>query len=377
MSNIIDFSINLLETEIDDVIFQTNQFLTDGDFIGAQGPFWWILQISMALGACFSLVVAAGMVYKMLVKKEGIDALKIIRVIGIATVMLLWYPPSKSGVGVGLGNGDWCILDGLAYIPNAIGSYTHDLYMAEASQVQATYNEVQQKIYERDSIAAPKLAEVAAAQEQIAKTAQKVGEKGAADVEKEKKETEQAMEMLTVTTAGGTVIFIDKILLFLAMVMYRIGWWGTIYAQQLLLGMLTIFGPIQWAFSILPKYEGAWAKWVTRYLVTHFYGAMLYFVGFYVLLLFDIVVNIQSLDLSAIIASDETMQEYLKNSFFTCGYMLAASVVSLKCLSMVPDLASWMIPEGDTAFSIRSFGEGVANGVRGPLTGIARKANPL
>lgn len=42
--------------------------------------------------------------------------------------------------------------------------------------------------------------------------------------------------------------------------------------------MLTIFGPIQWAFSLLPKWEGAWAKWLIRYLTVHFYGAMLYFV---------------------------------------------------------------------------------------------------
>lgn len=37
-----DFGINLLEEEIDDVIFQTNEFLTDATFTGAQGPFWWL-----------------------------------------------------------------------------------------------------------------------------------------------------------------------------------------------------------------------------------------------------------------------------------------------------------------------------------------------
>lgn len=47
--------------------------------------------------------------------------------------------------------------------------------------------------------------------------------------------------------------------------------------------MLTIFGPIQWAFSLLPKWEGAWAKWLIRYLTVHFYGAMLYFGSFYYL----------------------------------------------------------------------------------------------
>lgn len=40
-----DFGINLLEEEIDDVIFQTNEFLTDATFTGAQGPFWWLLVV--------------------------------------------------------------------------------------------------------------------------------------------------------------------------------------------------------------------------------------------------------------------------------------------------------------------------------------------
>ena len=124
--------------------------------------------------------------------------------------------------------------------------------------------------------------------------------------------------------------------------------------------MLTIFGPIQWAFSLLPKWESSWAKWLTRYLTVHFYGAMLYFVGFYVLLLFDIVLCIQVENLTAITASEQTMAAYLQNSFFSAGYLMAASIVALKCLNLVPDLAAWMIPEGDTAFSTRNFGEGVA-----------------
>ena len=90
------------------------------------------------------------------------------------------------------------------------------------------------------------------------------------------------------STSAGLVMLIDKIIMLIALITFRIGWWGTIYCQQILLGMLTIFGPIQWAFSLLPKWEGAWAKWIIRYLTVHFYGAMLYFVGFYVLLLFDV-----------------------------------------------------------------------------------------
>lgn len=46
-----DFGINLLEEEIDDVIFQTNEFLTDATFTGSQGPFWWLLVVSTILSA--------------------------------------------------------------------------------------------------------------------------------------------------------------------------------------------------------------------------------------------------------------------------------------------------------------------------------------
>lgn len=42
-----DFGINLLEEEIDDVIFQTNEFLCDATFTGSQGPFWWLLKTAI------------------------------------------------------------------------------------------------------------------------------------------------------------------------------------------------------------------------------------------------------------------------------------------------------------------------------------------
>ena len=42
-SNILsDFGINILEQEIDDVIFQTNEVLCDATFTGSPGPFWWL-----------------------------------------------------------------------------------------------------------------------------------------------------------------------------------------------------------------------------------------------------------------------------------------------------------------------------------------------
>ena len=145
-----DFGINILEEEIDDVIFQTNEFLCDATFTGTQGPFWWILQMSMALAALFSIVVAAGMAYKMMVKHEPLDVMKLFKPLAIALVMTWWYPPADTGMNSS-GSG-WCFLDFLSYIPNAIGSYTHDLYEAEAQQITDKFEEVQELIHVRDTM---------------------------------------------------------------------------------------------------------------------------------------------------------------------------------------------------------------------------------
>ena len=344
--------VDLFEEDIDNVVFRTNEFLCSADFIGSDGPFWYILQMSMALGALFSIIVAGSMSYKMLVKGEPIDVVKIMKVLGISLGMCFWYPSSTNNNG--------SILDALAFIPNCIGSYTHDLYEAEAVQVSEKYNELMPLIQKRDSMYHKIAPTQKVAKEIILSEIVQDASMQIEDIEQKQEGEQLAQEAADRSIFAGLIIGLDKIVMFLALVIYRIGWWSTIFCQQILLGMLTIFGPIQWAFSVLPKWEGAWAKWITRYLTVHFYGAMLYFVGFYVLLLFDIVISVQVENLTVITAGKGEITGYIQNAFMTSGYLLVASIVSLKCLNLVPDLAAWMIPEGDTAFSTRNFGEGVA-----------------
>ena len=326
---------DLLEEEIDDVIFQTNEFLTDATFTGAQGPFCWILQMCMALAALFAIIMTAGMAYKMMVKHEPLDIMKLFRPLAVSLVLCWWYPPADTGMA-GSGS-NWCFLDFLSYIPNCIGSYTHDLYQAEAAQISDKFEEAQELIFVRDTMYTSLQAQADVAHtgtsdpNLIEATMEQTGVDEVTSMEKD------AAKLWFTSLTSGIVVGIDKIIMLIALVVFRIGWWATIYCQQILLGMLTIFGPIQWAFSLLPKWEGAWAKWLTRYLTVHFYGAMLYFVGFYVLLLFDIVLCIQVENLTAITASEQTMAAYLQNSFFSAGYLMAASIVALKCLNLVPD----------------------------------------
>ena len=318
--------------------------------------------MSMALAGLFAIIVCANMAYKMMVKHEPLDVMKLFKPFVVSLVLCWWYPPADTGIaGV---SSTWCALDFLSYVPNAIGSYTHDLYEVEAAQVEDRMKDVQQLMYQLGEEASDPISTIKAASNAVSNLLSQSSVQDVTDADAAAEDEKNIVKAEMTSTTAGLVMLLDKVIMLIALITFRIGWWGTIYCQQILLGMLTIFGPIQWAFSLLPKWEGAWARWITRYLTVHFYGAMLYFVGFYVLLLFDIVINIQYNDLAAVTASDETVVNYLQNSFFSAGYLMAASVVALKCLNLVPDLAAWMIPEGETAFSTRAFGEGVATSMR-------------
>ena len=367
--------VELFEEEIDNVIFATNEFLTDATFIGDDGPFWMIMQVCMCLGALFALIMAAGMAYKMMVKGEPFDVLKILRALGIATVMMFWYGNPIAGMRGMAADGyvfDGGVLDMLAYIPNCIGSYTHDLYEIEALQVEEKYRELTPLLAQRDSLQLKVESSSGSTNKMIHTQGSAEAAGNVSDAQTTTDVQKMAEKQAKQAALAGVMVAFDKIVLFLSLVIYRIGWWATIFIQQIMLGMLTIFGPIQWAFSLLPKWEGAWAKWLTRYLTVHFYGAMLYFVGFYVLLLFDIVISIQIDQISQIVADESKYLSYVKDIFLTAGYLLVAAVVALKCLNLVPDLAAWMIPEGDTSFAARNFGEGVAQGAKAGAASVMK-----
>ena len=248
--------------------------------------------MSMALAGLFAIIMCANMAYKMMVKREPLDVMKLFKPLAISIILCWWYPPADTGIGGG--RSSWCALDLLSYIPNAIGSYTHDLYEAEAAQVEDRMADVQQLMYQLGDEASDPMSTIKAASNAVSTLLTQSSVQDVTDADAAAEDEKNIVKAEMTSTSAGLVMMIDKIIMLIALITFRIGWWGTIYCQQILLGMLTIFGPIQWAFSLLPKWEGAWAKWIIRYLTVHFYGAMLYFVGYFYNLTHSVSVRLYS-----------------------------------------------------------------------------------
>ena len=58
--------IDLFDEDIDNVVFQTNEFLCNSDFIGSQGPFWWLLVVAVTNSPKHDFNRCKSVIYKFL-----------------------------------------------------------------------------------------------------------------------------------------------------------------------------------------------------------------------------------------------------------------------------------------------------------------------
>ena len=186
--------------------------------------------MSMALAALFSIVVAAGMAYRMMVKHEPLDVMKLFKPLAVALIMTWWYPPADTGMNNS--GSSWCFLDFLSYIPNAIGSYTHDLYEAEATQISDKFEEVQELIHVRDTIYNELAAKADVAHNgttdpnNIEVTMEQTGVDQVTEMEKE------SSKLWFTSLTSGVIVAIDKLVMVIALIVFRIGWWATNLTQK-------------------------------------------------------------------------------------------------------------------------------------------------
>ena len=353
-----DFGIDLLEEEIDDVIFQTNEFLTDATFTGSQGPFWWILQMCMALAALFAIIMAAGMAYKMMVKHEPLDVMKLFRPLAVSLILCWWYPPADTGMANSGSN--WCFLDFLSYIPNCVGSYTHDLYEAEASQISDKFEEVQELIYVRDTMYTALQAQADVAHtgtsdpNLIEATMEQTGVDEVTNMEKD------AAKLWFTSLTSGVIVGIDKIIMLIALVVFRIGWWGYHLLSANSFGECSPSSAL-YSGRLAPAQMGRCVGEVAHEVSD---GAFLRGDALLRGLLRAAAVRHRAVHTGG--EPDGNHGERADDGGLPAKQLLLRRLSDggkhrgPEMPEPRPRPAAWMIPEGDTAFSTRNFGEGVA-----------------
>lgn len=107
--------------------------------------------------------------------------------------------------------------------------YTHDLYQAESLQIEDKFEEVQELIYVRDTLYTSLQAQADVAHSGtsdpnlIESTMEQTGVEEVTNMEKD------ASRLWFTSLTAGAVVGLDKIIMLIALIVYRIGWWATRY----------------------------------------------------------------------------------------------------------------------------------------------------
>ena len=331
------------------------------------GGYWWILQMCMALAALFAIIMTAGMAYKMMVKHEPLDVMKLFRPLAVSLVLCWWYPPADTGMA-GSGS-NWCFLDFLSYIPNCIGSYTpRPLPGGSRADQRQVRGSAGTHLRARHDVHQPPGAGGRGPYRHIRPEPDRghdgTDRRGRSDQYGERR--------------GQAVVH-------LADLRHRRGHRQNHHAHRPCGVPYRVVGD-----DILPADPAGDADDIRANTVGFLAAAQMgrrvgevaHEVSDGTLLRGDALLRgllrIAPVRHRAVHPGGEPDGDNGKRAddgrlpaelVLLRRYLMAASIVALKCLNLVPDLAAWMIPEGDTAFSTRNFGEGVAQQAKMTATG--------
>lgn len=161
--------------------------------------------------------------------------------------------------------------------------------------------------------------------------------------------------------------FANDIIRFIGEVIFQMTYYGMLLGQRIFLNVLWLFMPIAFAMSLAPPYRSAWSQWLSKYLTLSLWPFLIYLVLYYVdYLLIYYLKN----DLKAYkgLLGDSNMNTWdgigalgIQAIGTTCSYVIGL-LAGAKILSLVPEVASWLIPGG------------VSSGAGGMSAGLAAAA---
>lgn len=165
---------------------------------------------------------------------------------------------------------------------------------------------------------------------------------------------------------------------FLGEVVFQMMYYGLLVVQQIALYLLTAFMPIAFAMSLAPPYKSAWSQFISKFLTISLWGFVIYIAMFFVdhILQFYISLDIASYTKLTNQPADGSWSSVaslgIQGIGQTCQYVIGM-LLGAKVLSMVPDMASWLIP-GGVSSSAGSAMSGVAMGAVAGAAGTAMAA---
>ncbi len=296
-----------------------------------------LMGVAKALGAIFALIVAAQKAYKMMTLDGKFEVLEIMRPVLFALVI------ANSGY----------IVQAVTAPGEALEAHFQSVYKEKC----VTVNNLREQ---RSSFAGAfrnMISEKTNAAEEVEKSFVENAIDGAVDLWNKVTNIGTTVESLLFAKIFG---WVDEILVFIGEIFFQIAVYFIFFIRALFLTVLTLFGPIQLACSILPAWKDTWATWIGRLVSVSLYGAMAYLVMIYSLYLLQFAyevdcAKIQAITTGAVGGGITTLWDYVTGLLSSSCMVFIAYLCGTLAMSTVPEMASWCIPGGSASMGASQF----------------------
>lgn len=315
----------------------------------------YIMYWSKSIGLCIALGVGANECYQMMLGRRGIDVMKLLHIIIISLCI------SSAGSIARLAALPGKALESSAY--KAVQKQDAELKIKEMAVVE------KQKQY-MDKLK-EKQAELEMARELDQKDDNSIlkilfgGAMGAGMLAAEHvDEIKHTIQNTALTVETKICEWISVLLRMISQIILQAIIYALLVCQRIILAILAAFAPLNFALSLSPHYKAAWSQWLSKYISISLWGFVTYTVLYYSFFIIDYNLDVDVAAYTELTKNLTTADDanILSVGFqalgSTCMYVVGV-VCAIKCLSFVPEIASWLIPGG------------VASGAAGAASGVA------
>lgn len=314
-----------------------------------------LMGAAKALGAIFALVVAAQKAYKMMALDGKFEVLDIMRPILFALVI------ANSGAIVKMVTAPGEALENHFYEVYKEKCVTVENLRAQRSSFAGAFRNM--------------ISEKTHAAEEVEKSFTEQVIDGAVDVWNKVTNIGTTISSLAAAKVFG---WVDEIMVFIGEIFFQIAVYFIFFIRALFLTVLTLFGPIQLACSILPVWKDSWATWIGRLVSVSLYGAMAYLVMIYSLYLLQFAYEvdcdkINAITTGAVSGGIGTWWDYVTGLVGSACMVFVAYLCGTLAMGTVPEMASWCIPGGSASMGASQFiGGMISRAEKGAKSGPGR-----
>lgn len=304
------------------------------DAMSSSGPVFSTLGMAKAIGAGLALGVAAYESYMMMLGRRGMDVMKIVRVLIIAICISQsgWIARELRRPGAAFGNQ-----------ARAMMTVRGENVIALEKELKDTQDVMMENMFEQlDSIVGARKAEYLAEHSGMPDV---VGDIAAGvDVGAENWVKKGAIWLQTTLSN-----LVNSIMRWIGELVFQLMYYGVILAGTVCLNIMAQFMPLAFALSLAPAYKSAWSQFISKYISVTLWAPLCYIMAYYV---FYIISYQLSNDIKAaeVVAGIDTSWGAIGNlgmdMLSTTVSYLAGLLIGAKMISMVTEIAGWLIPGG-------------------------------